>query len=49
MGVTHVDACPACVHNVEEPRAVETTTDGVRALYRCSDCGHDWYTSWKEG
>lgn len=44
-----VDGCPECVVNVEPPQHVEGTADGVRAHYRCTDCGHEWFTSWKDG
>lgn len=42
----HVDGCGGCVTNVEPPEHVERRPDGCSAYYRCSDCGHEWTTSW---
>ena len=43
-----IDGCPQCVLNTEEPLDVFGTagTNQLTALYRCSDCGHRWHTSW---
>lgn len=42
----HVDGCPKCVVNSEMPVHVERRPDGCEAFYRCTDCGHEWPTSW---
>lgn len=46
--IRRVDACPECVTNTEKPCAVSTTDGGFTAAYRCSACGHEWNTSWKD-
>lgn len=43
----YVDGCPECVVNVEPPRSVTTLSDVYRATYLCSDCGHSWFTDWR--
>lgn len=47
--LSRVDACPACAGNTEAPVRVEPTDDGFRAFYACTDCGHRWFTGWREG
>lgn len=42
----HVDGCPGCVVNVEPPADVLRLERGCLADYRCTDCGHEWSTSW---
>ena len=42
----HIDGCPECVVNVEEPWLHETRPDGCHTAYECSDCGHTWPTNW---
>lgn len=42
----HADGCPECVVNVEEPWFHDVGPRGCSGAYRCSDCGHEWTTSW---
>lgn len=42
----HVDGCPECGLNVEEPSWVARLATGCAAAYECSDCGHSWETAW---
>lgn len=42
----HVDGCPECVVNSEEPTHLTRLPDGCDAAYRCADCGHEWDTAW---
>lgn len=42
----HLDGCPNCITNTEEPRHMIRLADGCDAGYRCSDCGHEWSTAW---
>lgn len=39
---SRLDGCPECVRNVEAPHRWH----GRTAFYRCTDCGHEWSTSW---
>ena len=42
-----LDACPACLINTEVPfGAYNPPRGGLVALYKCTDCGHRWHTSW---
>ena len=42
-----LDACPSCVTNTEVPYgAYQTPAGSLVALYKCTDCGHRWHTSW---
>ena len=42
-----LDACPGCVVNTEVPfGAYNPPSGGLVALYKCTDCGHRWHTSW---
>jgi DNA-directed RNA polymerase subunit M/transcription elongation factor TFIIS len=42
-----LDGCPQCVQNTEVPYgAFEPPSGGMVALYKCTDCGHRWHTSW---
>lgn len=46
-----VDGCGKCVTVkrtvIAEPYIVRADGgDGMRAYYRCSNCGHQWWTSW---
>lgn len=42
-----LDGCPSCVVNTEVPFGTfQTHSRGVVALYKCTDCGHRWHTSW---
>ena len=43
---SRVDGCPEACGNTETPRDAEPTCEGYRAVYLCSDCGVEWYTSW---
>lgn len=46
--MAQADACPECVLNVEVPRWIDEPMHGAgyTAHYRCTDCGHEWDTSW---
>ena len=42
-----LDGCPACVTNAELPfGAFYTPAGSLVGLYKCTDCGHRWHTSW---
>lgn len=42
-----LDGCPSCIINSEVPfGAFQPPAGGLVALYRCTDCGHRWHTSW---
>jgi DNA-directed RNA polymerase subunit M/transcription elongation factor TFIIS len=42
-----LDGCPNCVQNAEVPYGSFTPPNGATvALYKCTDCGHRWHTSW---
>ena len=42
-----LDACPSCTTNTEVPfGAYLPPKGGIVALYKCTDCGHRWHTSW---
>lgn len=34
--------CPTCTLSSGYIRGVHACADGVRLIYRCRDCGHDW-------
>jgi hypothetical protein len=42
----HVDGCPRCVLNVEEPIYLVRVEGGCDAAYVCTDCKHSWETAW---
>jgi len=42
----HVDGCPKCVVNTEEPIHLARLNGGCDTAYRCTDCGHQWETAW---
>lgn len=51
-----VDGCPGCVtpahSRLVHPYAVALRPlgiEGIRAWYRCPDCGHRWWTGWAYG
>jgi transposase len=51
--MTHpfADCCPECGYLTGVPPGAPYTVQNleaphVRALYRCSYCGHTWHTSW---
>ena len=44
-----IDGCPECVHNTEAPTTAEAVPGGYQTHYTCTDCGHEWATSWWEG
>lgn len=48
--MARVDGCPSCASNTEAPYAVEGNDGDPEfiAHYKCGDCGHRWYTSWRE-
>ena len=46
--MSRADSCPSCVLNTEPPRHVRPTETGFTAHYRCSDCRHEWNTSWMD-
>lgn len=42
-----LNTCPACATNTEVPYgAYQPPSGGLVALYKCTDCGHRWHTSW---
>lgn len=41
-----LDGCPRCVVNSEVPFGAFNAPTGLVALYKCTDCGHRWHTSW---
>lgn len=43
-----VDGCPECARNYETPTSTEDAPGGFVAHYHCTDCGHDWVTSWTD-
>jgi hypothetical protein len=42
----HLDGCPECVVNVEAASMVVRKDGSCIATYLCTDCGHQWTTSW---
>jgi len=45
-----LDGCPTACGNTEVPfGAFEPASGGLVALYKCTDCGHRWHTSWAPG
>lgn len=50
LRMAQADGCPSCVANVESPTWVDEpmTGTGYIAHYRCTDCGHEWTTSWED-
>lgn len=44
--MSRIDGCPNCVANYEAPQMIRPTVDGFRADYLCTDCRHEWTTSW---
>ena len=45
--LARLDGCPRCVDNAELPYgAFNPPCGGTVALYKCTDCGHRWHTSW---
>lgn len=45
----HLDACDRCLINTEVPYGGFTTPSGsLVCMYRCSDCGYRWHTSWRD-
>ena len=48
--MAQADGCPSCVANVGAPAWVDEpmTGTGYIAHYRCTDCGHEWTTSWED-
>ena len=44
--MSRADGCPVCVENYVLPRITREKATGFVAYYSCSDCGHDWMTSW---
>lgn len=43
-----LDGCPSCAENAEVPfGAFNPPSGGMVALYKCTDCGHRWHTSWR--
>lgn len=46
LRMSRIDGCPEACGNTEAPRMVDPTTTGFVAHYRCTDCGHLWFTSW---
>jgi len=42
-----LDGCPTACGNTEVPfGAYQPPSGGLVALYKCTDCGHRWHTSW---
>lgn len=47
--LARLDGCPNCLDNAELPYGlINTPTSGQLCVYRCTDCGHRWHTSWHE-
>ena len=51
--MTHpfADSCPECGYRTDAPPVAPHTVQDleaphVRALYRCPDCQHSWFTGW---
>lgn len=45
--MARVDGCGVCVANYVLPSIVHDAPEGgFVAHYTCTDCGHDWITSW---
>lgn len=42
----HVDGCPECVVNCEPARVHVEHDKHCAADYQCTDCGHEWSTTW---
>ena len=54
MAAVPADNCPACVTQERSVTACPVLIqpdggEGVRASYRCPECGHCWWTSWLLG
>lgn len=48
--MSRADGCPACVDNLQPPRAAIPTDEpnGFIASYRCGKCGHEWTCVWDD-
>jgi hypothetical protein len=50
MMLLPTDGCPNCMTEmnivIAEPHSVQPWPGGIRADYRCSACGHQWFTGW---
>jgi hypothetical protein len=42
------DGCPEACGNVEPPTACDDAPGGFVAYYKCSHCGHVWWTRWAD-
>lgn len=43
-----LDGCPECVTNTELPQRQMHAEGEWRTYYRCSSCGHEWMTAWRD-
>ena len=45
--LARLDGCPEACGNAELPYGlINTPNRGDLCLYKCTDCGHRWHTSW---
>jgi len=41
-----MDGCPRCLIRNNEPHDIGYAAGGYYASYRCTTCGHTWWTAW---